>query len=171
MRDIWASTKLLKQQMHLLPGRTAWSIQRQAGILKLGRKTRTPSLLYDRICILMKDKEARTAKEIAALIFASYTQTKRLLREACERGEFHIASYRPRPINGTPTVVYRKGKGRNAAMAPKMTLAERARKFRREADPVEYAFKRKQYTLNQKINQGKVKPDELTNAFFGRAQS
>jgi len=171
VREIWASPVLLKQQMDRLPGRTPCSVQRQAKVLELGRKNHSASPLYERICALMADKEARTVKEITNALFASQSRTNKLLRAACESGEFHIASYRPRPVNGTPTPVFRKGKGRNAKLAPAMTLAERARKFRRDVDPVEYAFKRRKYALNRKIKLGRVRPHALSDALFGRASA
>lgn len=171
VREIWASPVLLKQQMDRLPGRTPWSVQRQATVLELGPKNHSESPLYERICVLMDDKEARTVKEIAAALFASQSRTNKLLRKACDSGEFHIAKYRPRPVNGTPTPVFRKGKGRNARRATVMTLAERARKFRMQVDPVEYAFKRRKYALNRKIKLGRVRPGALSNALFGRASA
>lgn len=171
LRDLWATPGLLKQQMEQLPGFTFTGIQQKAVRMKLGLKVKVKSLTYERIKVLMEDKEARTSEQIASAVAASVPRVNVLMREAIDRGEFHLAPYIPRPSNKAPMKVYRIGQGRSAVAPRTMTTAERARKHRQTADPIEYSFLRKKYALNRKIKLGKVRRDPVMDAFYGRASA
>jgi hypothetical protein len=169
IRDIWSSPVFLKIDYSLLPGRSYASVAKEASKLGLGHKTKPVGPVMAKINALMQDGQPRTAKEVSKALGASRTYVHDALAAAVKRGEYHVRGFGMKPTHRRDEAAFRIGKGKSAVKPAPETPAERARRFRREVDKVEYSFKRKQYTLNRKIKVGGVRRDPLTEAFFGKA--
>ncbi|MEP9322357.1 hypothetical protein PPMP20_04340 [Paraburkholderia phymatum] len=159
----------LKTDFDRLPGRTFAAVAKEASKLGLGRKAKPIGPMFSLINRLMADRKPRTAKEVASALASRRTSVWEALDGAVKRGEYHIAGYGIHPDHARNEAAYVIGKGKSAVKPRPETSAERARRFRKEVDKVEHSFKRKQYTLNQKIKRGGVKRDSLSSALYGSA--
>jgi hypothetical protein len=171
LREIWNEPGLLKVQIERLPGRTPETALMHAGAMKLGMKCPPVSAVLEKTKALLAGGEIRTIKEIARLIGASVCQTRKVVMRAVQNKELAISRFEASSSNGNHEAYFRLGRGMNAKRPAPMTLPERSRKFRKTVDPIEYAFKKRQYNLNQRIRLGKLPQDELANALFGRSSA
>jgi len=171
LREIWAEPGLLKVQVERLPGRNANTAMKHAAAMGLGLKCPPVPAILEKTKALLKDGEIRTIKQIAVAIGASVCQTRKMVMRAVRTKELSVSRFRATASNGNHEAYFRLGGGSNATRPAHMTLAERSRKFRENVDPIEYAFKKKQYNLNQRIRRGKLPHDELANALFGRTSA
>ena len=165
---IWKTPGLLKIQIDELPRRSVEkAMQRASKDLKLGPKTKPQSQVEIEVRALMADHRTRTVKEISQKLGRSNAQTRRWVKAITSAGDFYVVKWQASPTGGEMEAHYRFGNGKSVPKPKTMTSSERSKKFRRNADPIEHAFKRKRYTLTQKLKKS-LPRDPLMEAFFGR---
>lgn len=167
LADIWRSPIPIKDQMHLLPGRTESTSCHQAARQGLGEKRRGVSKFVEEIEQLLKDGKPRSAMAVFKEIDINLGHAWKMLNRLVKEKRAHITRWEQVCGNGVWQAVYLIGEGVNARRPQKMTQKERNARFERKADQLELQIRRQRYALRQK--KSVPRRDPFIAAFFGEA--
>jgi hypothetical protein len=114
LREIKWSGKTVKSQLHRLPGRTLYGVQRAVSHLRGTKKRGFSSWIWTAIVLTLKETPDLTSIELAEAIGCTSRQVVHLLKEnhAEKNRSVYISSWAPR--NGTPTRRWSLGAGEDA---------------------------------------------------------
>lgn len=114
LREIKFSGKTVKSQMHRMPGRTLWGVERAISALRGKKKRGCTSWIWTSILSLLKDESELTTKEIAEHIGCTTRQVARLLtaNHAEENHTVYISDWQTRA--GAPIAKWAHGNQQHA---------------------------------------------------------
>jgi hypothetical protein len=138
LREIKSSGKTVKSQMHRMPGRTLWGVERAIADLKGKKKRGCTSWIWTAVIALLKEDDDLSTKEIAEYIGCTQRQVANLLtaNHAEKNRSIHISRWQTR--TGAPVAKWSFGNHPDAARpapcsAEEELLRARARRQIRSA--------------------------------------
>jgi hypothetical protein len=167
LRVMWQSSVPIKDQMHLLPGRSMQYAFRKAKQLGFGAKHRGHSEMLGVVADLMADGKARAAIDVFKEIDIDLGHARELLGRLVNEGRAHITLWRQAGCNGQWQALYVIGAGVSQPKPKKMTQKQRVERFMKRIDPVEWEIRKQRYAA-RKRKAPRMK-DPIIQALFGRA--